>query len=127
MIQNPNVNFYPLVYICFVDFIDFISLHLFSSKTLAKVYIQNMMNKDMRTPVIKKEKARFVLTFLHNFRKRKLLFKLVYFRVYTKTCSCPLLIPNAFFIAIHQNTLFVLLRIVCEIVSPLKGFHFANF
>uniref|UniRef100_UPI001F57519B hypothetical protein n=1 Tax=Bacillus cereus group sp. BfR-BA-01315 TaxID=2920292 RepID=UPI001F57519B len=59
------------VYIHFVDFIGFISLHLFSSKTLAKVYIQNMMNKDIRTPVIKKEKARFMLAFLHNFRYLK--------------------------------------------------------
>ncbi|PEK29776.1 hypothetical protein CN693_00920 [Bacillus pseudomycoides] len=42
MIQEANVNFYPLVYIRNIDFIDFITFLLFLNKTLTKVYIQNI-------------------------------------------------------------------------------------
>lgn len=58
-----NVNFYILVYIQFIDFTWFITLYSFPSKTLTKVYIQNVTNKEVRASWTKKEKARSMLAF----------------------------------------------------------------
>ncbi|KEK21746.1 hypothetical protein BAGA_26115 [Bacillus gaemokensis] len=63
MIQEVKVNFYPLVYFQSIDFISRIQLQLFLAKLKTKVYIQKLMDKEIKTPVIKKEKARFMLAF----------------------------------------------------------------
>ncbi|PGM55815.1 hypothetical protein CN947_24750, partial [Bacillus cereus] len=59
-------NFYPLVYIHSFDFIDSISLYPSSPKPLTKVYIQNVTNKEVKTSMGKKEKARSMLAFYIN-------------------------------------------------------------
>lgn len=61
-----KVNFCIFVYIYSIDFIGFIANHSFSPKSLTKVYIQNMTNKEIKIPANKKEKARSRLAFLHN-------------------------------------------------------------
>lgn len=50
-----NVNCYILVYIHSLDFIDFIATYLFPSKMTIKVYIQNTVNKKIKTHINKKE------------------------------------------------------------------------
>jgi len=61
-----KVNFCIFVYIHILDFIGFIANQSFSPKSLTKVYIQNMTNKEIKIPANKKEKARSRLAFLHN-------------------------------------------------------------
>jgi hypothetical protein len=48
-----------------IDFIILIQIQLFLAKSKTKVYIQKLMNKEIKTHVIKKEKARFMLAFFH--------------------------------------------------------------
>lgn len=54
MIQESNVNFYPLVYIQIPINIDFIAIFPFPSKRTVKVYIQNNANEEIRTSINKK-------------------------------------------------------------------------